>query len=65
MQHDMKSAAAYSRENPSPRYRELLAQYQHMHRHGSADIAPEKMFAGISLPQQAAAHRRAGGAHGG
>lgn len=44
-------AEEYSRENPSPRYRELLALYQQMH-----DM-PD-MFAGISLPRQADRIRR-------
>ena len=41
----------YNRANPSPRYRELLTMYQTMHRDGDPryQIAPEQMFAGISL----------------
>ena len=45
----------YSRDNPSPRYRELLEQYRAMHRDGDLQrgIAAEKMFSGMSLPPQA------------
>lgn len=45
----------YSRENPSPRYKELLSMYCTMHTEGDSKtgIAPENMFAGISLPPQA------------
>ena len=35
------SDVAYSRENPSPRYRHLVAQYRQMH-----ETAPPYMFAG-------------------
>ena len=45
----------YSREQPSPRYRELLEQYRAMHRDGdpTKGIAAEQMFDGRSLPRQA------------
>jgi hypothetical protein len=45
----------YNRQNPSPRYQELLAMYCSMHAEGdsNAGIAAENMFAGISLPPQA------------
>ncbi|MBT6095178.1 MAG: class I SAM-dependent methyltransferase [Rhodospirillaceae bacterium] len=45
----------YSRENPSPRYRELLGYYQEMHEKGavSQNIPPEKTFDGRSLPKHA------------
>ncbi len=44
-------AMAYSRENPSPRYRELLDLYRQMHRHGIPEEgrAPENTFPGGSL----------------
>lgn len=46
---------AYSRQNPSPRYRELLAMYRQMHLHGDARTAQpaQKTFDGYSLPPQA------------
>ncbi len=42
---------AYSRENPSPRYRELLDLYVTMHAHGAPEQGDraEDMFAGTSL----------------
>jgi hypothetical protein len=45
----------YSRDNPSPRYRELMAMYRAMHIEGDVahGIPAEKTFAGISLPRQA------------
>lgn len=45
----------YSRQNPSPRYLELLAQYQQMHRDGDArlNIPAADMFPGQSLPAHA------------
>ncbi len=48
-------ACSYSRSTPSPRYFELLAQYQQMHREGerSRGIPPEQTYAGISLPRHA------------
>ncbi len=41
----------YDRNNPSPRYLELLSLYTEMHRHGDQEnsIPPEKMFDGKSL----------------
>lgn len=46
---------AYSRDNPSPRYRDLLAQYRSLHRDGDATkgIPASQMFDGRSLPRQA------------
>ena len=45
---------AYSRHNPSPRYRELLAMYQHLHLHGHSPSAPARQtFDGRSLRPQA------------
>ena len=46
----------YTRLNPSPRYRELLAQYQHLHQHGEQrlNLPPEKTYNGTSLPRHAA-----------
>lgn len=45
----------FTRENPSPRYKELLAMYQQMHREGDASrgIAAADMFPGQSLPPHA------------
>jgi hypothetical protein len=45
----------FSRDNPSPRYRELLEQYRSLHRDGdpAKGILPQKMFDGRSLPRQA------------
>jgi hypothetical protein len=41
----------YSRTNPSPRYRDLIAQYSTMHTEGERflRIPPEQTFSGISL----------------
>ena len=41
----------YSRSSPSPRYRELLAQYRQMHREGAPEIGlpPGSTFPGTSL----------------
>jgi hypothetical protein len=41
----------YSRQNPSPRYTELLAAYQRMHREGLPDegVASEDLYYGASL----------------
>jgi len=49
------SQQKYTRASPSPRYRRLLEQYQHMHLHGEQDagIPPEQTFPGRSLPKQA------------
>lgn len=46
--------AAFSRDNPSPRYRELLGLYRQMHLSGDAEhrLSPEKTFAGFSLARQ-------------
>lgn len=47
--------AAYSRENPSPRYTELLGYYREMHEKGAVDqnLPPEKTFDGHSLYKHA------------
>ncbi|MCI5050525.1 MAG: hypothetical protein MRY32_09415 [Rickettsiales bacterium] len=44
----------YSRENPSPRFTELLAMYETMHQEGDThnEIAAEDTFKGISLAPQ-------------
>ncbi len=54
------SQQKYSRAAPSPRYRRLLEQYQHMHLHGEQHlgIPPEQTFPGASLPKQAPAIKR-------
>lgn len=46
---------AFSRENPSPRYLALLAQYKKLHREGekARGIPPEEKYKGISLPRHA------------
>jgi hypothetical protein len=46
---------AYSRLAPSARYRELLAQYQDLHRHGERrlNLPAEKTYNGTSLPRHA------------
>ena len=46
----------YSRENPSPRFRELVGYYQEMHVHGAVDqnIPAAETFDGRSLPKHAA-----------
>lgn len=44
----------YSRANPSPRYVELNALYQQMHKEGTEDLPPDHVFPGKSLPPQAA-----------
>lgn len=45
---------SYSRQNPSARYRALLAMYRDMHEHGEKfmGIAPEKTFDGRSLSKE-------------
>ncbi len=45
----------YTRDNPSPRYKELLTMYRQMHDHGDAskNIAPQMMFSGHSMPGNA------------
>jgi hypothetical protein len=50
-----ESNMAYSRSNPSPRYRELVALYSRMHAEGehSLGIPPERTFHGMSLTPQA------------
>jgi len=49
------STPAYSRDNPSPRYREMLALYQRMHVEGepALSLPPEQTFAGGSLGHHA------------
>ena len=44
----------FSRLSPSPRYLELVAQYQHLHRHGDPErgVLPEHQYVGRSLPRQ-------------
>jgi 2-polyprenyl-3-methyl-5-hydroxy-6-metoxy-1,4-benzoquinol methylase len=53
-------SAKYSRASPSPRYRRLIEQYQHMHLYGEQflGIAPEDTFPGASLLQQTPAIKR-------
>jgi hypothetical protein len=48
-------AASFTRTSPSPRYRELLSQYQHLHMHGEQrmNLPPEKTYNGRSLPRHA------------
>ena len=43
--------SVYSRENPSPRYRELVGMYRKMHREGIPELGmkPSNVFAGASL----------------
>jgi hypothetical protein len=50
----------FSRANPSPRYRELVAQYRQMHEEGERflKIAARDTFSGDSLPMQAARVKR-------
>lgn len=50
----------FSRSHPSPRYLELLDQYQTMHEIGERflGIPAEKTFPGLSLPPQAARIKR-------
>lgn len=50
----------YSRNNPSPRYRDLMDQYCLMHAKGETflQIPPEQTFPGLSLPPQAARIKR-------
>jgi hypothetical protein len=50
----------YSRENPSPRYRELTQLYRQMHAEGEQflKIPPEQTFPGLSLPSQAGRIKR-------
>ena len=54
------SQQKYTRAAPSPRYRRLLEQYQHMHLHGEQHlgIPPEQTFPGASLPKQAPGIKR-------
>lgn len=51
----MAGAMTYSREHPSPRYRELMAMYRQMHVEGDRSnlLPPEQTFYGRSLPEQA------------
>lgn len=52
----MEIDLTYSRDNPSPRYRELVALYRRMHEEGERflDLPAEKTFPGDSLFYQAA-----------
>jgi len=54
------SPQKFSRASPSPRYRRLIEQYQHMHLHGDQrhGTPPEGTFPGASLPRQAPAIKR-------
>lgn len=56
----------YSRISPSPRYRELLVQYQDLHRHGERrmNLPAEKTYNGTSLPRHAARIKELVDAHG-
>jgi hypothetical protein len=51
----MSTQAAFSRQNPSPRYLELVGMYRQMHLEGekARDLPPEKVFPGESLPVHA------------
>lgn len=51
---------AYTRNNPSPRYRDLIDQYCKMHAEGEQflGIPPEQTFPGLSLPAQASRIKR-------
>lgn len=53
----MQTEAVYSRQNPSPRYRELVALYRQMHLEGekARNLPPEEVFPGRSLPVHAIA----------
>ncbi len=42
----------YSAENPSPRWRELVALYRRMHEEGDGTLPAEKMFAGMPRLEQ-------------
>ena len=55
-----RHAAAYSRRNPSARYRRLLELYREMHVRGEAlrSLPPERTFPGASLLPQAHHVRR-------
>lgn len=48
-------ATSFTRGSPSPRYRELLSQYQHLHLHGEQrmNLPAEKTYNGRSLPRHA------------
>jgi len=48
----------YSRSNPSPRYRELVALYTQVHRDGDGVVGPEMTYAGCSTLYFADAIRR-------
>jgi hypothetical protein len=49
-------ATSFTRGSPSPRYRELLSQYRHLHLHGEQrmNLPAEKTYNGRSLPRHAA-----------
>lgn len=46
---------AFTRQNPSPRYIELLTYYREMHQHGAVaqNVPPENTFDGRSMPPHA------------
>lgn len=48
-------STTFGRSSPSARYRELLAQYRHLHVHGEErlNLPPEKTYNGRSLPRHA------------
>ncbi len=48
-------ATRFTRSAPSPRYRELLSQYRHLHVHGEQrmNLPAEKTYNGRSLPRHA------------
>lgn len=48
-----EATPVYTRQQPSPRYQELISQYQHMHVHGAHGVSAQEMFAGSHLPPQA------------
>lgn len=56
MPNKTDSTSVWTRENPSPRYRELLAQYQEMHVEGETrlNLAPQDTFSGKSLSEHVA-----------
>jgi hypothetical protein len=56
----IETRVRYSRENPSPRYRELTELYRAMHTEGERfmNLPPERTFPGASLPPQAVRIKR-------
>jgi hypothetical protein len=51
----MSTEAAFSRQNPSPRYQQLVGMYRQMHVEGekARNLSPEQVFPGRSLPVHA------------